>query len=197
MRSLEATLTTLLEKVAPGELKVAVPRFAVLQDLDRCEVSFRTRGYDEVFCGKSIREAAEMALESLEDPPAGDVDPIVPSWYRLSRMQRQFVEQTLKGLLADHMARAASLNIARSPQAHAEYAMADAFQAALVALEFDDVDEHLAPLPVEPLQARVEAEKKETDWVDSTGDLRKKKGEALSSAVAALKKKNRGQARRS
>jgi len=195
MRTLDKTLATLLEKVSPGELKIAVPRFAVLQDVARYEVSFRTRGYDEVFCGKTIRQAAEMALESLEDPPEGEVDPIVPSWYRLSRMQRQVVEQTLKRLLADHMAGAASLNIARSPQAQAEYAVADAFQAALAALEFDDVDEHHGALPAEPLQARVEAEQSETDWADTSGAVRKQKGEALSAAVAALKKKNRGKGR--
>lgn len=41
--------------------------------------------------GGSAREVVEMALDSLESGPK-DIDPVVPTWYALSRMQREIVE---------------------------------------------------------------------------------------------------------
>jgi hypothetical protein len=69
-------------------------------------------------------------------------------------MQREAVEQVLRGCLADHMAKAAMANIARSSAAHSEYSIADAFKAAIEALQFDDADEdHIALPQTEPLKA--------------------------------------------
>jgi hypothetical protein len=120
------------------------------------EVSVQTRSYDELFSGKSVGDAIRSALEGIEDPKVeGDTDPVVPSWYRVSRMQREIVERTLERHRAEHMARAAEANIRNVvSDAAAEYAIADAFKAAMDTLYYDEVDDEQGPLGKEPLQAR-------------------------------------------
>jgi hypothetical protein len=51
------------------------------------------------------------------------------------------------------MARAAGAKIGGSPEARGEYEVADAFDAALAALEYDDIDDQNVMLPREPLGA--------------------------------------------
>lgn len=199
MRSLAKDLTTLVEKVSPADVRLRVPRHAFLRETGGFEVSLLTRGFDECFGGKTIREAVDSALYDVENPPEGSGDPFVPSWLRLSRMQRELVEHTLRRLAEKHMARAAAANIGAGPKAQADYAMADAFRAALDALAFDDTDDHSAPLEHEPLEARTASADsvttKEQEVERNDFRSRKERRAALSKAVAELKQKNREQAR--
>ncbi|RLB55849.1 MAG: hypothetical protein DRI90_19165 [Deltaproteobacteria bacterium] len=199
MKSLEVLLQELINKVSPAEVRLGIPRYAAIREVADVELSFRTRGWDEGFCCKSIRGVVEDALHSLEDAQDGDSDPVIPSWYRVSRMQRQVVNQTLKQRAAEHMARAAEANIAsRTTASAAEYAMADAFEAALDALMFDNADNDGEVLPQERLEPREPEPQTDQPVTPDEGKApsqgeRKKK---LSSAVKELKSANRRRARK-
>ena len=138
----------------------------------------------------TVRDAVFSALQSLEDAPDGDIDPIVPSWYQLTRMQRQFVTQTLRRHLAQHMAAAAEANLVRSRAAEGEYLQADSFKAALDALEVTNTNVEGDLVPQEPLQARAVAEPER----DTELQARRRRA-ALATAVEELKAENRERAK--
>ncbi|HMJ15113.1 MAG TPA: hypothetical protein VK524_27050 [Polyangiaceae bacterium] len=205
MNGFEKQLTALVERVAPADLRIRVVKAsaelrAVLPDSMNGEqhytVSFQTRSFDEGGHGGTVREAVELTLDSLEEGPK-DIDPVVPSWYALSRMQREVVEQALKGLAAEHKARAAVKNLTHERDAHTEYEISDAFEAALACLEFEY--ENGPGAAWEPLQARNgPAVHKPTDPTDPPEELspaaqtaRRKK---LSVTVKDLRTKNRKRA---
>jgi len=203
MRSLESALTALVDRTSPGVVRLGIPKHAWMREYASYEVSIQTRSYDDMFSGKTLGEAIRSALDAFEDPakPEGDIDPVVPSWYRVSRMQREIVQRTLERYRAEHMARAAEANIRNaSSAAAAEYAMADAFKAAIDTLYYDEVDEHHAPLEQEPLQARVEGSTtvvKGKEIESNDRRTRQEREKALASTVAELKAKNREKARAS
>ena len=206
MKDFEKRLTALVERVAPADLRIRYDQPSPELDAllpkslkggKHYSVSFQTRAFDESGSGGSIRAAIELVLGSLEDGPK-DIDPVVPSWYALSRMQREIVEQALKGLCAEHKARGAARNLARERDAHTEYEIADAFEAALRCLEFEYENEPGAVW--EPLQARngppvrkptdpVEVSEKEASIARA---IQRKK---LSTTVKELPKKNGARAR--
>src|SRR5262245_39740401 len=144
MKSLESNLAMLLEKIWPADLKLRVikPSPKLLAALPSTgkrptyTLSHQTRSFDEGPTGRSIRLIVEMALDGLLNGPK-DVDRPVPSWYALSRMQREIVEQTLERLAAEHRANGARRNLVRDHGAQAEYEVADAFRAAIEALAFE------------------------------------------------------------
>lgn len=165
------------------------------------EVAIQTRSYDELYSGKTIGEAIRSAVDEYEDAtrPEGHTDPVVPSWYRVSRMQREVVERTLERHRHEHMARAAEANIrgARA-DATAEYAMADAFKAAIDTLYYDEVDDRQFALEQEPLQRRADGSptvEKGKEIEANDRRTRSEREKALAATVAELKAKNRERAR--
>jgi hypothetical protein len=200
MRRLEAVLKALVDRVSPGDVRLNVSRAAWMRDGTSYEVSLQTRSFDEITSGETIGEAIRMALDVLEQPPVeGDTDPFVPSWYRVTRMQRELVERTLERCHAKHMARAAAANIAHAAAvAQAEYAMADAFKAALASLEFEDTDGHQEALEKEPLAARdpdspIVSKSEAVERND--GSSRKEREARLAATVAELRAKNQARAK--
>jgi len=159
MKSLETNIALLLEKISPADLKLRLLRaspklLAALPSLGKrptYSLSYQTRSFDEGAVGDSVRLVVEMALDGLVKGPK-DVDPPVPSWYALSRMQREVVEQTLDKCVAEHRANAARLNLRNDRAAGAEYEIADAYKAALEALAFEPLE--TAGSEWEPLVAR-------------------------------------------
>ncbi len=201
MRSLESVLAALVDRASPGVVRLGVPKHAFMREHASYEVAIQTRSYDELYSGTTVGEAIRSAMDSFEDStrPEGDTDPVVPSWYRVSRMQREVVERTLERHRHEHMARAAEANIrgARA-DATAEYAMADAFKAAIDTLYYDEVDDRHFALEQEPLQPRVDgsvtvAKGKEIEANDRR--TRKEREKALAATVAEMKAKNRERAR--
>jgi hypothetical protein len=103
MKTFETKLAELVERVAPAELRIRYlatsPKLLELlpsiKGSKHFSVSFQTRSFDEGASGGSVREAVEMALDSLHKGPK-DIDPVVPSWYALTRMQREIVEHVLQ-----------------------------------------------------------------------------------------------------
>jgi hypothetical protein len=159
-RRLETTLTKLVERVAPGSIRITVPKFALetlesvirgLGRANRYEVAYSTRGFEDSFHGSTIRQAVEAALNSLERPDGTNPDPFLPRWYQLTRYQREVVRRTIEERVAHHMATAAALKIANKSDAETEWKLADAFRAALDSLEYADVDDQGRELPNPPL----------------------------------------------
>jgi hypothetical protein len=202
MKNFEKELTALVERVAPADLRIRYlvpsPKLEALlpksmKGEKHYSVAFQTRAFDESGGGDSIRRAVELVLGSLENGPK-DIDPAVPSWYALSRMQREVVEHALKGLVAQHKARAAAKNLAHERDAHTEYEIADAFEAALQCLELEYENEPGAVW--EPMQARSgPAMRKPTDPAASQGDeastLGAEQRKKLSTTVKELREKNK------
>lgn len=201
MPPLEEILQKLVNHVSPGEVRLNVSRVAWMRDLECYEVSIQTRSYDEGFTGKTIAEAIRSAAEGMEKPPSeGDIDPVVPSWYRVSRMQREVVERTLERYRARHMANAAAANIANNTnEARAEYAIADAFKAALESLEYEETDGDMGPLEKEVLAPRQSTSKATTKGIEieQGGKVPTKEREGrLAATVKQLKNKNHNKAKR-
>lgn len=201
MRSLEAVLTALVDRTSPGVVRLGVPKHAFTREYASYEVAIQTRSYDELYSGKTIGDAIRSALDEYEDAtrPEGHTDPVVPSWYRVSRMQREIVERTLERYRHEHMARAAEANIrGNGSEANAEYAMADAFKAAIDTLYYDEVDDRQFALEQEPLQPRVQGSltvEKGKEIEANNRQAQKKRDRTLAAAVAELKAKNRKRAR--
>jgi hypothetical protein len=151
-RSLEKTLSELVRLAAPGELRLTVPVWARKLKQTEYTVSITTRGCHEGFGGATVAPAAETALGILTGPNP-DIDPIVPRWYALGRMARQVVEQVLHRALAEHLERAALAKLAGTGDAHVEYEVADAFNAALDALHVDPLDPEGQLVPRQKLAA--------------------------------------------
>lgn len=204
MKTFEAKLTELVQRVAPAELRIRhlitspklLELLPSLKGSKHFSVSFQTRSFDEGASSGSVREAVEMALDSLESGPK-DIDPVVPSWYALSRMQREVVEHVLQRHVAKHKERGATKSLAQDQDARHEYEMADAFEAALACLEFEYENE---PGTVwEPLHARDDAVRKPTDPVERPVVSRKAAAERrkkLSETVKELSVKNRSTAKK-
>ena len=99
------------------------------------------------------------------------------------------------------MANAAAANIAhKTSEAQAEYALADAFKAALDILFYEDNDAEQAPLEKEPLAARDPSSpivEKSIDVELNGGKVaRKERAAKLAETVAELRKKHRETARK-
>jgi hypothetical protein len=200
MRKLESVLKELVDRASPGEVRLNVPRSAWMREYASYEVSIQTRSFDEIFTGKTIGDAIRSAAEGMAEPAVeGDRDPVVPSWYRVSRMQREIVQQTLERHRARHMANAAAANIANSPVvAQAEYAMADAFKAALAVLDYEENDEEQGPLEREVLAPRDATSKivAKNQAIERAEHARTKERETrLAATVKDLRDKNRAKAR--
>ena len=162
--------------VSPGSLKLALPKFVTSAELEALvpgigkqnsfEVAFATRGLEDSFCGPTVRDAVESALDALENPDGTNPDPFLPAWYRLTRFQREVVNETLKEHAARHMARASMLKVQRSSgaEAEAEWALADAFRAAVDSLVYQDVDDKGRELRKPPLSGS------ESKGAPSSGD---------------------------
>jgi hypothetical protein len=82
MRSLEAVLTSLVDRVSPGDVRFNITRSAFMREFANYEMSVTTRSHDEVFNGKTIGEAVRSAIESLEQSTKmhGDVDLRLRPW---------------------------------------------------------------------------------------------------------------------
>lgn len=159
-RRLETVVTALVERVAPGSVRITIPKFALqtlegvspgLGKANKFEVAYSTRGFEDSFHGSTIRHAVEAALDSLEQSDGTNPDPFLPRWYQLSRYQREVVRRTIEERVAHHMASAAALRIANKGDAETEWKLADAFRAALDSLEYADVDDQGRELPNPPL----------------------------------------------
>jgi hypothetical protein len=205
MKDFEKKLTQLVERVYPAQLRISYGKLlpeleailpASMKRRKHYHISYQTRSFDEGASGHTVREAIENTLDSL-DNGFKDVDRGLPNWSALSRMQREVVEHTLKGLVAEHKARAAAKNLAHERDAHIEYAIADAFDAALECLEIEYQNE---PSTVwEPLQARNGPPvRKPTDPVEESEEptraAKAAKRKKLSSTVKNLRAKNRKRA---
>jgi hypothetical protein len=206
MKTFEAKLTELVQRVAPAELRIRhlitspklLELLPSLKGSKHFSVSFQTRSFDEGASSGSIREAVEMALDSLENGPK-DIDPVVPSWYALSRMQREVVEHVLQRHVAKHKERGATKSLAQDQDARHEYEMADAFEAALACLEFEFEYENEPGTVWEPLHARGDAVRKPTDPVEPPVESRKAaaaRRQKLSETVKELSVKNRSTAKK-
>lgn len=200
MRRLDAVLKELIDRASPGDVRLNVPRSAWMREYASYEIAIQTRSYDEIFTGETISDAIRSAADAMAQPPVeGDRDPIVPSWYRVSRMQREFVQRTLERHRAKHMANAAAANIANSlVVAQAEYAMADAFKAALAALDYEENDEEHRPLEREILAPRDASSKivAKNQAIERGEQVQTKEREArLAATVKDLREKNRTRAR--
>ena len=147
----EEALRELLGVLGRGRVALLTPRFAAERETGHVELSIATRGGDSSFLAPLIREAAQEALEVLR---SGTEDPVTPAWRRLTRMQREIVLEALTEARARHMRLAAEASVDNTPQGvSAEYAKADAFDAALRELDVMDVDETGQEFRPEPLAA--------------------------------------------
>jgi hypothetical protein len=148
MTSLESNLATLLEKIWLADLKLRLikPRRSCSRPCRRLAIGrptlFPTRR-EVLMRGRPAAVSAKSSrwrwTASTRDRRTSTVRP-VPSWYALSRMQREIVEQTLERLAAEHRANAARKNLLRDQGAQAEYGVADAFRAAMEALAFEPLN---------------------------------------------------------
>lgn len=146
----ETALAKLVEHLSPGSITITKPKYSVLKQRTAYELTALTRESSITFVADSIAEVARDAFDAMTD---GTEDPIVPAWSRLSRYQRQIVVQTLREHAARHMARAAEAKITCAPSSYTDYEVADAFQAAIATLDYDDLDEQHALLEREKLAA--------------------------------------------
>jgi len=146
----EATLQKLVAAVDPGQVTIYRPAYAKLLGREGIAVLLQTRSEGMAFVAKTIRLAAENALDWLDEEPGPD--PIIPTWGRTTRHQRQAVIQKLRASAARHMAAAARAQIAKDPIAAAEYELADAFTAAVQELDLIETDDEDRPLEREPLK---------------------------------------------
>lgn len=146
----DAALAALLDALDVGRVVLLRPTFAALRESGHVELGVATRGGFCVYVAETLAEAADEARRVIEN---GEDEPVSPAWRRLARMQREIVTEALSEARARHMRLAAEANVeddARS--AAAEYAKADAFNAALAELEFIPTDEHDVELPTEKLE---------------------------------------------
>ena len=185
MKSLHAALNALVDLVTPGEIKLSKSRLLPGESL-AYDLAVRTRAFNESYTGGTVRETVLDALWGLQNEV--DIDPFVPAWHLLSRMQRELVLQTLREILARHLAAAAEANLAHSRDAEMAYLKADAFQAAIDQLAIPNGDDE--EIGCERLQARTSATpERDVDVIP------KQCGERLAAAVQDLKAKNRRRAR--
>lgn len=131
------TLETLLDNVTPGTLTLGKTIWKS-DGRTHYDVTVDTRESKLSIGADSLEEALRDAKDSLSD---GTEDPFRPAWSRLSRHQRELVRRTLDEAAARHMARAAAAKLGAEGSAHAEYAMSDAFHAAVEELALWE-DEH-------------------------------------------------------
>ena len=71
MRGLEKDLQTLINRVAPGNVRLNITRAAWLREYGKYEVSVQTRSFDELSTGKTIGDATRSALDASEQPAVG------------------------------------------------------------------------------------------------------------------------------
>lgn len=146
----ESLLAEVLRRVDPGELRLMVPRLAIVRQRASFELTAVTRSSTISWDGKTIAEAAAEAIDYLATP---DPDPFQPPWRRCSRMQREVVRNVLLGRAAEHRALAAAAMVAGERTAHRDFALGDAFHAAVAELDHEDIDEEDQLVVDEPLAA--------------------------------------------
>lgn len=170
----DTALLKLIDHVSPASVCLTKPKYAVIDQRRGIELTVITREAPIVFAAETIAAVAAEALDGLDAPRE---DPFVPAWSRLARIQRQVVVQTPREHSARHMAQVARAKLGNSGAAFAEYQIADAFSAAVDALDHEDVDEHNEVLKRERLAADQEP-------IPGTGSRRTKKSSGVEPAAA-------------
>jgi len=125
-------LKQIVAQAAPGRVSIA-PRSSE----GSYEVVVDTQRGAAAYTGKTIEEAILGMLGTLDQPKGDDAAPAPHAFYRLSRIQRELVDQALRRHEADCMERAAEATLARDQAgALGLYAAAEAFRAASDVLQF-------------------------------------------------------------
>lgn len=145
----EGLLSQLVQKVSPAEVRISIPRFAVIRERAAFEISAASRGLVVFWTGDTLAEAAQSGLDYLESPPE---DPWLPAWTGCPRMQREFVRNILLAHGAEQTAKAVTAKMeGRHERARAAFDLADALHAAIAELDYVDTDENGMLIPDEPL----------------------------------------------
>jgi hypothetical protein len=144
----EKELVELIDAASPGRVVFTKSR-PIYQGKSAYALEIATRGTTTTTVTDDLEELVQVGLEDLK---SGDlIDPVTPAWSRVSRRHREVVIRTLQSIEARHMARAAKAQLGAKHSARAEYAIADAFAAALAVLWMtDDRDENGDVLPGTP-----------------------------------------------
>jgi hypothetical protein len=154
----EALLGELVTKVSPAELRIHLPRFAVIRERAAYEITAATRGVTISWSGNTLGEAAQEGLDYLEMP---EEDPFRSCWKRTTRMQREYVRALLDTHAAQQTSKAIALKMrGKYAEANIAFSLADALHAATAEIDHEDTDEHGGILPVEPLAAEAKVDKK-------------------------------------
>lgn len=130
-------LEKLLDNVTPGTLTLGKTTWKS-DGRNHYDVTVDTRESKLSIGADTLEAAISDAKDSLSE---GTEDPHRPAWVRLSRHQRELVRRTLGEIAERHMAQAAAAKLGGGGIAHAEYAMSDAFHAAVEELALWE-DEH-------------------------------------------------------
>ena len=99
--NLETQLTTLIDRVAPGNVTLSASRFT-LDGKKGYELTLETRESKITWHDETLQAVVDEAANE----PAPDEAPIRPAWRRVTRFQREVVKRTLDEFAAKHMARA-------------------------------------------------------------------------------------------
>lgn len=144
----EKLLAELIEAASPGRIVFTKTR-PIFDDKKPCyELEIATRGSTIIIVNPDLEDSLQVALHDLN---SGELDPMRPAWSRVSRLHREVVIRTLQSVEARHMAPGAKAKLGAKYVAGAEYAIADAFHAALSSLwNVDDYDEWGEILPGTP-----------------------------------------------
>lgn len=147
----EALLGELVTKVSPAELRIHLPRFAVIRERAAYEMTVDTRGLTISWSGETIAEAAKEGLEYLEEPLE---DPLRSCWKRTSRMGREYVRAVLGRHASEQSAAAIEAKMRGAlAESRVAFELADALLAAIAEIDHEDTDADGGILPVEPLSA--------------------------------------------
>lgn len=133
----ERELVELLDAVAPSGVQFARTRGIFDEGRAGFRVTCITRSTICDFLDQDLREAVAQVLA---DAKSGEQDPYLPAFHQLDRFQREAVRRVLEEHAAAHMGRAAGAKLGAGGSAAAEFALADAFNAALGELRCDEHD---------------------------------------------------------
>jgi hypothetical protein len=141
----ERELVELLDAVAPGGVEVSRTKRIFDEGRAGFCVRFVTRS---TICDYLDDDLSEAIAVAAADAESGEEDPPIPMFHRLNRLQREVVRRVLELHAAKHMGRAAKAKLGAGGAANAEYALADAFNAALYALRIADHDDDMSGMPL-------------------------------------------------
>lgn len=145
----EGLLSQLVQRLSPAEVRISIPRFAVIRERAAFEISAASRGLTIFWTGNTLAEAAQDGLDYLESPPE---DPWLPAWSRCRRMQREYVRNRLLAQGAEQTAKAVTAKMeGRHERARTAFDLADALHAAIAELDYVDTDESGMLIPDEAL----------------------------------------------